>query len=146
MTIHLSVPQTCFAVIVDELTLVLCWRCPVLIWQQAVNEPDTSLVRADMQASHIPSCLPSNYLMLTWINRPQHFNPCCLTVSGFSKPIRCLDTSADGKLLAAGGEDCVVRVLSIDTGEWAPCENFERSLHRGSRTGSYVVSKMLYSS
>ncbi|XP_014669734.1 PREDICTED: telomerase protein component 1-like [Priapulus caudatus] len=92
--------------------------CPLLTWQYALNEPDTSPLRDDLgKCAGLSPSQRDAYLMLNWMNRPQYADPCSMTLTGFHKPITCLAVSSDGVCVVSGGTDCILRIINLTTGQ-----------------------------
>ena len=74
---------------------------PDLLFQQALNEPDTSVV------SQAARFLESRELRpyFQWINKPQTPSPCVMTLSGHTDFVNSCDVSPDGsKILSASAD------------------------------------------
>ena len=85
---------------------------PTLALQQAVNEPSDSLV-----ANVARDFLDENpQPLITWVNKPEHVNPCHMNISGNSGPVTCIAVSHDSSLFAAGFKNCIVKLFEVATG------------------------------
>jgi WD40 repeat protein len=87
---------------------------PELIIQQAVNEPDTSLVAkaGRAEASHRGNRLS----YCRWVNKPQMESPCVRTLLGHSSYVNSCDVSPDGARIASASSDGSIKIWHAASG------------------------------
>ena len=85
---------------------------PSLALQQAVNEPTSSAI-----ASTARDIVQENRNMMLWCNKPEHINPCQMSISSQTGPVLCVDVSLDSSLFVAGFKNGAVRVYKVSTGK-----------------------------
>ncbi|CAF2533417.1 unnamed protein product [Rotaria sp. Silwood2] len=93
---------------------------PSLIYQQALNELETSAVFNNIQqiiSSYQKNSLNNNDQITAFvrINKPDNMEQIKYSIEGFIEPIRCLAISPSGVYLAAGSADCLVRLYNTST-------------------------------
>lgn len=86
---------------------------PSLALQQAVNEPEESLVAKCSAQLVEESPLP----LLKWVNKPSAPNPCKMMMAGHGGPVTAVAVSHDGTLFAIGSKNCVIKLFEINTGK-----------------------------
>lgn len=88
---------------------------PSLIYQQALNELETSLVFQNMQ--QIISNYDKNDQITAFvrINKPDNIEQMKYSIEDFTEPIKCLAISPSGLYLAAGSADCLIRLYNTST-------------------------------
>ncbi|CAF0781386.1 unnamed protein product [Adineta steineri] len=93
---------------------------PSLIYQQALNELETSPVFDNIQQilSNQQENSINNENQITAfvrINKPENMEQMKYSIEGFTEPIRCLAVSPSGLYLAAGSADCLIRLYNTST-------------------------------
>ncbi|CAG5115663.1 unnamed protein product, partial [Candidula unifasciata] len=88
---------------------------PTLEWQQAINEPSSTIpykeaVAKKEQYSKLPS-------YMEWSNKPETESQCYMKLSSFKMPVTCVAISPDSTKFAAGSEDLLVRLFDMGTGK-----------------------------
>jgi len=87
-------------------------ECPSLLFQRAVNEPDsTGPARAAQR--RIEANLQTRP-WLRWVNKPQQRDRCILTLTGHSAPVTSCAYSPDGRRIVSGSEE--IKVWNESTG------------------------------
>lgn len=86
---------------------------PTLALQQAVNEPQSSLVSSG--ARRIVDESP--YPMIYWVNKNNQEDPCKMTIPHHGDPVTIVTVSPDGSKIAAGFKSCIVRLYEITSGK-----------------------------
>lgn len=104
---------------------------PALALQQAINEPQSSLVSSGARKI----IEESPYRMLYWVNKDNQEDPCKMTIPHHGDPITIVAVSPDGSKLAAGFKSCIVRLYEMATGK----EVHSYIGHAGSVTGLCFV-------
>jgi hypothetical protein len=89
-------------------------KYPKLCLQQALNEPDCSLVYQAAQELVASGKHVSEYL--AWVNKPQDRDCCKMTLTGFNEAVTCVAVSSDKKYVACGSMDCTVKLYNLTTG------------------------------
>ncbi|CAF4607539.1 unnamed protein product [Rotaria sp. Silwood1] len=93
---------------------------PSLIYQQALNELETSPVFDNIQqilSNHQKNSSNTNDQITAFvrINKPDNMEQMKYSIEGFTEPIRCLAISPSGVHLAAGSADCLIRLYNTST-------------------------------
>ncbi|CAF1250551.1 unnamed protein product [Rotaria magnacalcarata] len=93
---------------------------PSLIYQQALNELETSSVFVNIQqilSSYQKNSINTDDHITAFvrINKPDNMEQMKYSIEGFAEPIRCLAVSPSGMFLAAGSADCLVRLYNTST-------------------------------
>lgn len=86
---------------------------PSLTLQQAVNEPDFSLVA--QTARHILQGDPHS--LVSWLNKSDHTNPCQMKITSHAGPVTCVSVSHDSSYFAAGFKSSLVKLYRASTGK-----------------------------
>ena len=86
---------------------------PSLALQQAINEPDSSMVYNE--AKELLSKV--THPLVHWINKPSGTSSCKMTIPSHGDPALTLAVSPDDRLLATGHKSSIIRVYDIDTGK-----------------------------
>ena len=87
---------------------------PHLLFQQAANQPDTTMPAIAAKQHHERA--PEKPYWLRWLNKPQHRNPCLGTMAGHSGPVSACAISPDGERILSASNDSF-RVWDARTGE-----------------------------
>ena len=91
---------------------------PSLIYQQALNELETTVVFENMQrilSHHTPANENDKITAFIRMNKPDDMEQMKYSIEGFSEPTRCLAMSPSGVHLAAGSADCLIRLYNTST-------------------------------
>ncbi|CAF3633220.1 unnamed protein product [Rotaria sordida] len=93
---------------------------PSLIYQQALNELETSPVFDNIQrilSDYQKNSFNNNDQITAFvrINKPDNMEQMKYSIEGFTEPIRCLAISPSGVYLAAGSADCLIRLYNTST-------------------------------
>ena len=87
---------------------------PVLLLQQAANQPDTStlaqLARARLDAGLEPRP------WLRWIDKPEASRARLITLAGHLGPVKACAFSPDGRYIASGSDNLTLRIWDAATG------------------------------
>lgn len=86
---------------------------PALSIQQAINEPNTSLVAQEAERVLQDNPQP----LVKWLNRSSKENPRRMTIPNHSSEVMCVAVSKDSTQFAAGFKNCSVRVYRVATGK-----------------------------
>lgn len=86
---------------------------PSLTLQQAVNEPDFSLVARS--ARDILTETPSP--LVTWLNKSNQTDPCQMKITSHTGPVTCVTVSQDSTYFAAGFKSSLVKLYRVSTGK-----------------------------
>lgn len=89
-------------------------RNPRLTFQQAINEPDTSMLARAARKMISSGQNPS--IWCEWINKPIITDPCILTLMGHADYIRACAWSPDGTRLASASSDRTLKIWDSITG------------------------------
>ena len=84
---------------------------PSLALQQAVNDTGRSFV--SQMAEQVARDSP--YPIIRWANKPVRSDPCKMILP-HSNPVTAVTTSPDSALVAAGFENCIVKLYELSTG------------------------------
>ena len=88
---------------------------PLLIYQQAVNEPSGSVVSQDVKIMLSTGVVGEDAHIMEWLNKRDSGAECLMTMPNLPSTVTCLTVSMDGNYLACGSDDCVVRLYNIST-------------------------------
>jgi len=92
---------------------------PALIYQQAMNELETSEVFDNIQRILTQSSnnnqVDNQINAFVRINKPDNMEQNKYSIEGFNEPARCLAISPSGVYLAAGSADCLIRLYNTST-------------------------------
>jgi WD40 repeat protein len=87
---------------------------PELTFQQAMNQPDISepYKAADLFWTSGRRKKP----WFKWVNKPQHIDPCIMTLEGHTKFITSCAISPDGKRIVSGSGDKTLKIWDLESG------------------------------
>lgn len=90
---------------------------PQLFLQQALNQPDFSQpsVLAKRRLQQDSKIQPNNFL-LSWINKPQRFDSCVLTIPNYGDAVLSCAFSPDGRKMAISTKDRRIRLFDVSSG------------------------------
>jgi telomerase protein component 1 len=88
---------------------------PSLIYQQALNELETSPVFDNIQQIISNHQKNEQITAFVRVNKQDNMEQIKYSIEDFSEPIRCLAISPSGLYLAAGSADCLVRLYNTST-------------------------------
>lgn len=111
--IQLPAVEECKSFVSRNLHVLL--KSPSLALQQALNEPNCSVVGIASREAH----WGSSSSMMIWLNKPDTVNPCQMNISSQTGAILCVAVSPDSSLFAAGFNNGAVRVYEVATGKEA---------------------------
>ena len=86
---------------------------PSLVLQQAVNEPDFSLVAKTAREILSESPRP----LMTWLNKSNQTDPCQMKISSHAGAVTCVTVSQDSTYFAAGFKSSLVKLYRLSTGK-----------------------------
>ncbi len=86
---------------------------PELTFQQAANQPDSSPQAAAAKERLVSEGVP----WIEWINKPQVYDPCLMTLVGHSDEVETCAYSPDGKRIMSASRDNTHKVWDAETGE-----------------------------
>ena len=86
---------------------------PALTLQQAVNEPDFSLVATTARDILTESPRP----LVTWLNKSNQADPCQMKISSHVGAVTCVTVSQDSTYFAAGFKNGLVKLFRLSTGK-----------------------------
>ena len=93
-------------------------RVPMAPFQLAAQEPDASGPHRALQQVLKRGRVESGILRLVhWPDRPQHQDPCRLTIREHEGAVRAVAYSPCGRWVASGSQDNTARICSVVTGE-----------------------------
>ncbi|XP_030829174.1 telomerase protein component 1 [Strongylocentrotus purpuratus] len=87
--------------------------CPGLLWQQAMNEPDSSLVRHTVLES--AGCREKG--IVAWRNKRETADECSMTLTGFTDAVLCVAIAPGDQVFAVGTKNCQLKLFEMDTGK-----------------------------
>lgn len=87
---------------------------PALEWQQAINEPSSSIPFQDA-VSNLRLRDSSSYM--EWCDKPEDVSECYLTLSNFKMPVVSVCVSPCSTMFATGSQDMIVRMYNMQTGK-----------------------------
>jgi WD40 repeat protein len=87
---------------------------PELTFQQAMNQPDTSVPykAADLLWTSGRRKRP----WFRWVNKPQHIDPCIMTLEGHTEKVTSCAISSDGRRIVSGSNDHSLKVWDMESG------------------------------
>ena len=86
---------------------------PSLALQQAINEPESSVVCSEAKEL----LAKASYSLVHWINKPTGSSSCKMTIPSHGDPALTVAISPDGRLLVTGHKSSIIRIYDIDTGK-----------------------------
>ena len=86
---------------------------PFLTLQQAVNEPDSSLVAKAARDVLKESPRP----LMTWLNKSNQTDPCQMKITSHTGPVTCVAVSQDSTCFAVGFKNSMVKLYQLSTGK-----------------------------
>ena len=86
---------------------------PSLTLQQAVNEPDFSLVAKTARDILTDNPRP----LMTWLNKSNQADPCQMKITSHAGPVTCVTVSQDSAYFAAGFKSGLVKLFRLSTGK-----------------------------
>ena len=86
---------------------------PSLALQQAVNEPESSVVCNEAKELLAKASSPLVY----WINKPTGASSCKMTIPTHGDPALTVAVSPDGRSLVTGHKSSIIRIYDIETGK-----------------------------
>ena len=93
-------------------------RVPMVPFQLAAQEPDASGPHRALQQVLKRGRVESGILRLVhWPDRPQHQDPCRLTIREHEGAVQAVAYSPCGRWVASGSQDNTARICSVVTGE-----------------------------
>nr|XP_054750200.1 telomerase protein component 1-like [Lytechinus pictus] len=87
--------------------------CPGLLWQQAMNEPNNSLVRDAM----LESAGSGGKGMVAWRNKRETADECAMTLTGFTDAVLCVAIAPGAQIFAVGTKNCQLKLFEMETGK-----------------------------
>ena len=88
---------------------------PALLFQQAVNQPDnTATARI---AQHRFESGFEKRPWLEWVNKPQHRDPCVMTLAGHADEVRACAFAPDGRHIVSASKDETLKLWDAETGQ-----------------------------
>ncbi|XP_063952437.1 telomerase protein component 1-like isoform X2 [Lytechinus pictus] len=87
--------------------------CPGLLWQQAMNEPNNSLVRDAM----LESAGSGGKGMVAWRNKRETADECAMTLTGFTDAVLCVAIAPGAQVFAVGTKNCQLKLFEMETGK-----------------------------
>ncbi|GFS23877.1 telomerase protein component 1 [Elysia marginata] len=88
---------------------------PALEWQQAINEPCSSIPYKDAASNLGLRGNLSSYM--EWSSKPEDVSECYLTLSNFKMPAVSVCVSPCSTMFATGSQDMIVRLYNMATGK-----------------------------
>lgn len=88
---------------------------PSLIYQQALNELETSSVFNNIQQIISNHDKNDQITAFVRVNKSDNMEQIKYSIEDFTEPIRCLAISPSGLYLAAGSADCLIRLYNTST-------------------------------
>lgn len=95
---------------------------PNLLFQQAINQPDSSIVSKSIhEILSSSSSSSANDVLLPkiwfkWLNKPQEHDACKLTLSGNAEAILACSFSPDGKSMVCASRDRSLKIYDVHSG------------------------------
>ncbi|XP_071492969.1 telomerase protein component 1-like [Diadema antillarum] len=87
--------------------------CPQLLWQQALNEPDSSAVREE-----VLDCEGADGKgVVTWRNKREVADECSMTLTGFTQAVLCVAIAPGDQYFAVGTKNCQLKLFELATGK-----------------------------
>ncbi|XP_011406078.1 PREDICTED: telomerase protein component 1-like [Amphimedon queenslandica] len=86
---------------------------PSLALQQAVNEPESSIVCNEAKEL----LAKASYPLVYWINKPTGSSSCKMTIPSHGDPALTIAVSPDGRSLVTGHKSSIIRIYDTDAGK-----------------------------
>lgn len=101
-------------------------KTPGLLFQQAMNQPETSIVSKDLRSLLKTNPKINNCNIFEWVNKSnesESYNLLPTKLTDFDDAVSCVCISSDGQTVACGTENCEIKLFSTSTAK------FLRKLH-----------------
>jgi len=89
---------------------------PHLIFQQAANQPDSSIISKTANDIWNNNINHKNLIWLKWCNKPQQHDACKLTLAGNSEAMLSCSFSPDGKSMICASRDRTLKIYDVSSG------------------------------
>ncbi len=87
---------------------------PAQVFQWAANQPDA--LAPAVVAKNLWDSGSERRPWLQWVNKPQHRDPCLMTLAGHSNLVKACAYSPDGRRIISGSQDATLKVWDAETG------------------------------
>lgn len=90
-------------------------RCPHLLLQQALNEPDSTLPAKFAQDIKNGNLIQNTWM--AWVNKLQYIDICLATFIGHTRSVEDIAISSDGSKIVSASYDNTLKVWETETGK-----------------------------
>lgn len=89
-------------------------QLPSLLFQQAANQPDVSAPTRTARDRFIGGLEQRQWLR--WVNKPQHQEPCLMTLTGHEVNVQSCAVSPDGRQIVSASSDKTLKIWNVENG------------------------------